>query len=224
MNRVFYDRKEAIVSYCKGKVVLDLGCTQHRMMGNEINEKEWLHWQIKQVAHELIGIDYLKDEVDRLNSIGYNIFCGNVEHIDRISLPLKHIDVIVCGELIEHLSNPGLFLDSVREVMQNMTMLIITTPNVYSLHRINLVLSGWYEDEWLNKEHKTWFSFETLKQLLCSHEFCEVDWGYYSHPLIQRSRLSLLKERVKRRINYKHINQVELEEGLFFVSKIKDEI
>ena len=135
MNNLFYDRKDSIVNYCKGKVALDLGCTQHRMMGKEINEENWLHYRIKQVAQKVIGIDYLKDEIKRLNNIGYNIIYGNIENIDKIELPVNHFDVIVCGELIEHLSNPGLFLKNVKTIMNDNALLIITTPNVYSRQR-----------------------------------------------------------------------------------------
>jgi len=224
MKNIFYDRKESVVNYCKGKVVLDLGCTQHRMVGREVKEKDWLHYRIKQVAQQVIGIDYLKDEIKRLNNIGYNIIYGNVETIDKIKLPIKNPDVIVCGELIEHLSNPGLFLESVKKIMNNNTLLIITTPNVYSRQRIKLMLNKKYEREWLNKEHKLWYSFETLKQLLNSFGYQEVSWGYYCPSVKNKGMFWKIKQIIKRKINYKHCTQIELEDGLFFVSKVKNEI
>jgi len=224
MKKIFYDRKESVVNYCKGKVVLDLGCTQHRMMGKEVKEEDWLHFRIKQVAQKVIGIDYLKDEIKRLNNIGYNIIYGNVENIDKIKLPINHFDVIVCGELIEHSSNPGLFLKNLKKIMNDRTLLIITTPNVYSRQRIKLMFDKKYEKEWLNKEHKAWYSFETLKQLLKSYDYQEVSWGYYCPPVKNKGMLWKIKQIIKIKINYKHCNQVELEDGLFFISKIKDEI
>lgn len=224
MENLFYDRKESTVNYCKGKVVLDLGCTQHKMMGKEIKEENWLHYRIKNVAKKVIGIDYLQDEVDRLNNIGYYIIHGNVETIDKIKLPINNPDVIICGELIEHLSNPGLFLENVKKIMNNSTLLIITTPNVYSRERIKLMLDKKYEKDWLNKEHKSWYSYETLKQLLVGYNYQEVEWGYY-RPDIKKdvNMLWEMKQIIKRKINYKHCNQIELEDGLFFVSKVNDE-
>jgi len=224
MKKIFYDRKESVVNYCKGKVVLDLGCTQHRMMGKEVKEKDWLHFRIKKVAKKVIGIDYLKEEIKRLNSIGYNIIYGNVENIDKIKLPINNFDVIVCGELIEQLLNPGLFLKNLKKIMNNRTLLIITTPNVYSRQRIKLMFDKKYEKKWLNKEHKAWYSFETLKQLLKSRDYQEVSWGYYCPPVKNKGMFWKIKQIIKRKINYKHCNQVELEDGLFFISKIKDEI
>jgi len=218
-EKLFNGRIESIVDYCKDKIVLDLGCTQHKMLGKEVNKNNWLHYRINRVAKELVGIDYLKDEVERLNKKGYNIVYGNVEHIDDISLPIKSFDVIVCGELIEHLPNPGLFLKNVRKIMSNSTILIITTPNVYSKERIRLMQNKKYENEWLNKEHKCWFSFETLKQLLKTYNYQEIYWGYHNSSF-QHDK-SLIKM-VKKIINYKHCNQIELENGLYFISKINN--
>jgi len=214
----------AIGEIKEGDVVLDLGCTQHRMMGKEVKEENWLHFKIKQVAQKVIGIDYLKDEIKRLNNIGYNIIYGNIETIDKIKLPINNFNVIVCGELIEHLSNPGLFLKNVKKIMNNSTLLIITTPNVYSRQRIKLMLNKKYEREWLNKEHKSWYSFETLKQLLNSYGYQEVSWGYYLPSVKNKSVFWKIKQPIKRKINFKHCNQIELEDGLFFVSKVKNEI
>ena len=39
MKKIFYDRKNSIINYCNGKIVLDLGCTQHKMMGKEVKEE-----------------------------------------------------------------------------------------------------------------------------------------------------------------------------------------
>lgn len=226
MKTLIYDRKESIVTYCKDKVVLDLGCTQHRMMGEEVKEKDWLHFKLKQAAQKVIGLDVLKDEVERLNKVGYNIMCGNVENIDKIQFPINKFDVIVCGELIEHLSNPGLFLTNVKKIMDYKTLLIITTPNVYSRQRIELMLNNKYEKEWLNKQHKCWYSFETLKQLLISYDYQEVSWGYYSSPFIitNGNIFWKLKQTIKRKSNYRHYNQVELEDGLFAISKVKNRL
>lgn len=226
MDNIFNGRIESIVNYCQDKIVLDLGCTQHRMMGREVEEENWLHFRIKQVAKNLIGIDFLKDEVERLNNIGYNIIYGNIETIDKIRLPVCNFDVIVCGELIEHLVNPGNFLERVKSIMTNHTLLIITTPNVYSMERIQLMLNKQYENEWLNKEHKCWYSYETLKQLLDGCNYQEVAWGY-NRRTFQKENMNLywkIKQIIKKKINYKHCNQIELDDGLFFVSKVKDKI
>ena len=218
---VFENRISSVVELCKDKNVLDLGCTQHRMLGQEVEIENWLHWRIKQVASSLVGVDYLQDEVDRLNKKGFNIVCSNVYDLHPDHIHLEKIDVIVCGELIEHLPNPGTFLMTVKKLMTENSILVITTPNAYDLHRMNLMLRKRYEDQWLNKEHKCWYTFNTLMQLLEFCGFAEVQWGYYGG---RKAPVTFLKRRIhalKKRFNYKHISQVELSEGLFFVSKAK---
>ena len=42
-------------------------------------------------------------------------------------------DVIVIGDLIEHLSNPGLMLYRIKKFCDERTKIIITTPNAFGL-------------------------------------------------------------------------------------------
>ncbi len=169
MNLV-YGRIESILKYCVDKVVLDLGCSHHDLYEDRLKKHQWLHSRICQVAKSTVGVDYLESEVYKLRRLGYNVILGNVEELYKLNLERK-FDTIVAGELIEHLFNPGLFLDSVKTLMSNKTRLIITTPNVYAYHRIKLKLDRQFEEHWLNPEHVCWYSFQSLKQLLLRKEF-----------------------------------------------------
>src|SRR3989344_4764139 len=105
-SRIITDRYALIKKYCAGKDVLDVGCVDHN--ANEELENSWLHKIIKSVAKSVIGVDFEENEVQKLRAKGYNIVVGDVETV-TIG---KTFDVIVAGELIEHLSNPGLFLEN----------------------------------------------------------------------------------------------------------------
>jgi len=138
-------RIELIKNLCKDKNVLDLGCVDHdsRLERNDL----WLHKHIKNVANNLIGVDYLREEVENLKKKGYNIIFANVENFDLN----KKFDIIVAGELIEHLENPGKFLDSVKKHMHKDSILIITTPNCFSIRRmIGVIFFGKLKE---NREH-----------------------------------------------------------------------
>ncbi len=50
-----------------------------------------------------------------------------------MTLILYDFDIIIAGEIIEHLGCPGAFLRSTRFIMNTKTDLILTTPNVFSL-------------------------------------------------------------------------------------------
>jgi len=82
-------------------------------------------------------------------------------------------DVVVAGELIEHLNNPGKFFSALMEVMTPETLLILTTPNV---HAMKLALYTLLGKERVNEDHRFFFSFSTLSRMLIVHNFRPVEW------------------------------------------------
>ena len=101
-SRIISDRYILIKSVCTGKDVLDVGCVDH-VASEEMNRPLWLHKIIKSVAKSVTGVDFEREEVEKLRAKGYDVIYGDVETVDMG----KTFDVVVAGELIEHLSNPG---------------------------------------------------------------------------------------------------------------------
>ena len=84
--------------------------------------------------------------------------------------------MIVAGELIEHLSNPGIFLKNMHMHLKNSGRFIITTPNAYALrYTIKHLLSGIVVP---NSQHAFYFDYFTLKELCERHDFL-VEESYY---------------------------------------------
>lgn len=81
----FYSKNGFILSRCKNKNVLDLGCIEHDLFQERMKKKEWLHMNIQKVAKSLIGVDILKEYITELNEKGFNIFFGNVEKLDEVA-------------------------------------------------------------------------------------------------------------------------------------------
>ena len=212
----YFDRQDKIVEYCNDKTVLDLGCIMHDEFEWRLKKGEYLHEKIVKIAKKVVGIDYLEQYIPMLKEKGYDIRYGDVEHLEAVELN-ETFDVIVAGELIEHLSNPGLFLEGVKRFMHDQSILILTTPNPFHYVRRNLLLKG-EEKEWLNKEHSCWFSFQTLKQLLERHGYDEVKYWYYGENWRIGSIKKLIHGIIRRR--YKKIPH--LQEGLFFVAKLSN--
>ena len=115
-----------------------------------------------------MGVDILAKEVKLLNELGFNVVCADVEQMELG----RKFDVIIAGELIEHLDNPGLFLQRVKSHLEEDGLLILTTPNPFALGNafipIKLLLGGDYS---VNKEHKCWYCLKTLRQLLEKYGF-----------------------------------------------------
>jgi 2-polyprenyl-3-methyl-5-hydroxy-6-metoxy-1,4-benzoquinol methylase len=106
------DRFDVMKKHIEGRTVLDCGPG-----GEQIKpEEEWwqnlfLHRKIRELAKECIGVDKDAAAVKTLRKMGFDIYLGDLE---RISLARK-FDVVIAGKFIEHLSNPGLFLERVKE-------------------------------------------------------------------------------------------------------------
>lgn len=138
------DRARFILDKCKGKKVLDIG-------GSGLMAT-WL----KEVAYTIT--------VDRQDAD----ICIDVEKDD---LPQGEYDIILCGEILEHLSNPGIFLDKLHQYYRP---IIITTPNAFGNSRARVGIEN------VNREHVAWYSYHTLKVLIERHGFILHEWHWYN--------------------------------------------
>lgn len=162
-------RIEAILRRVNYGSVLDVGCIQHSVE-KESND-EWLHKHLYKQANSVLGIDILESDIENLQDKGYNVTVGNAETFD---LEIE-FDYIVAGELIEHLSNPGLFLDRCYEHLSAEGRLIITTPNVWGIAYLKRL--AFNKEVHCNPEHTGWYDTRTLRQLLERHGF-KADVSY----------------------------------------------
>lgn len=167
---VYKNKYDWIVKYIKDKKVLDLGCIQHNI--DKTKKSNWLHGKIVKDAGSVLGVDYLKDEVIALNKCGYNIIWADVE---TMKLENKY-EVIVAGDIIEHLSNFGYFLERVKEHLDSKGIFLLTTPNPVNLFRFLRQLYKGYCVA--HPEHTCWFTEQVIKQLMEKHGFEIIDIGY----------------------------------------------
>lgn len=61
-----------------------------------------------------------------------NAIAGNVERLEEVKIS-GQFGLIVAGDIIEHLSNPGLMLDGVKRFCAPQTTLAISMPNAFGL-------------------------------------------------------------------------------------------
>lgn len=168
MTKIFRKR-DFILNKCKDKSVLDLGCVEHDLFNNRIKDGTWLHMNFKTVAKSLVGVDILREYIPELQNMGYSIFYGNVEKLEEVKeLKDKKFYVIIAGDLIEHLYNHGMFLDSIKLFCHKNTEIIITTPNCFSTH---FFIPNLLKEETGREDHTCWFSEKTLKQLFIMNGF-----------------------------------------------------
>lgn len=182
-------RVDFIKEMCAGKKVLHLGCTNSPFTEVSIKNKMLLHHDLKNVAEELYGFDYDAEGLEIFKREGEeNIFWADLENLADVALD-KTFDVIIAGEMIEHLSNPGLFLRGIKRFMNDQTKLIITTINAYSGMRIvTYGLRGkGGANEPVHPDHVAYYSYRTLslvvnRENLAVNEFLYYDLGAEHRP------------------------------------------
>lgn len=153
-----------ILEICTGKDVLDCGCVGNAAETPE-DAKQTSHEQIRRKARYCLGVDIWKEEIEKRREMGYNVMYGNVETMDLG----RRFDVIVAADLVEHLGNPGMFLERAREHLRDGGTLCLVTPNAHSLNTAAKALLGVRTA--VNPEHTCWYDPTTLRQLLARYGF-----------------------------------------------------
>ncbi len=169
------DRQAFMLSYCSGKNVLDIGCADYPMTEEKARNGDLLYTNLYEVAAKVTGVDYSREGVEVLRSLGYeNLIVGDAENLAALELD-ESFDVIVAGELIEHLMNVGKFFEGVRSRMTADTSLILSVPNAHAAKRFLRILFG---SELVNKDHAYYFSQANI-ELLCERHSLRIDECYY---------------------------------------------
>lgn len=183
MEREFdlVQRLELVKSMCKGKSVLHLGCTNWPYTYDAIDAGTLLHSDLAEVSSELYGFDFDQEGIEALASKGYDhLYRADLENLDEVNLD-KRFDVIIAGEMIEHLNNPGRFLSGIKRFMNPITLLVITTINAYSGMRFFVYgLRGQGGNlEPVHPDHVAYYSYSTLKLLLERHGYEVTNFLFY---------------------------------------------
>src|SRR3989344_7621255 len=169
-----------IYPYIKDKEVLDIGCIEHDLERKD-KERIWVHDFLRQNAKHVVGIDILKKDIEILKKQGYDVYCQNAETF-KLN---KKFDVIFAGELIEHLSNPGLFLEKCKFHLKKDGFLIITTPNAFCLARLFGGFVFFTNDLDVNPEHTAWYSPKVIKELLRRYNFNIEKFSFVDYPTLK---------------------------------------
>jgi len=162
------DRVTFIKNACVGKKVLHLGCTDYPFTKEVIKNEMLLHFELGKIAKELYGFDFDERGIKILSEAGVeNLYLSNLEKLEEVDLD-QTFDVIIAGEMIEHLSNPGLFLKGIQRFMNGSTNLLITTINAYCGMRMLTYgfrgRGGAHEP--VHPDHVAYYSYSTLKVLI----------------------------------------------------------
>ena len=158
---VVKNRREWIVERCKGKVVLDVG-----------HASGPLHQQISAAARQTFGLDR---EASGPQDVAMDL--DKVNGCDSLPFPPElGIEIVVCGEVLEHLANPGWFLERLGRTLPAAEV-IVSVPNAFSAGGRRWLATN---QENVNRDHVCWYSWFTITALLKRYGYHVLEWAWYN--------------------------------------------
>ena len=116
----------------------------------------------------VVGIDVNEAAAAEARQVCEQVLVGDVETME-LPFPEGSFDVVVCGDLIEHLRDPVAFLARVRPLLRPGGRLVLTPPNIANwAMRLGLLAGRWrYTDRGiLDRTHVHLFTKKSLEEAL----------------------------------------------------------
>lgn len=167
-------RVDYLMQACRGRRVLHLGCANQPYTATTLADGSLLHLRLQAIAAELWGLDDDAGALELLRGHGCTrLVRADLQALERLpedafdGLGAHGFDVIVAGEVIEHLPSPGLFLHGIQALMAPHTTLLLTTVNAYCGFRFaTYALRGRRgRTEPVHPDHVAYYSLATLRRL-----------------------------------------------------------
>lgn len=186
------DRISFLVQLVDGQRVIHIGFADSGCRHMQSGVGMWLHDHLAQRAASIIGLDVDPAGVEAARHAGFDAYVADCRDAgDVAALNLAPADLVVAGEVIEHIDAPGAFLDAVALLVRPGGLLVLTTPNASGLGNASAALAGY---EMQHPDHLTLFSCRTLTTLLERHDWSVVQVATYV------PRLKPLAERPSRKV------------------------
>lgn len=182
------EREDFLIRQASGTIALHVGCVDSGLLRERIASGTHLHMRLAAVAAELWGLDTDETGIQELKRHGFeNLISGSAE-APPPDLPVQYFEVIIAGEVIEHVRNVGMFLDSLARLLRPNGILLLTTPNALRFYNPIAALLG---RELVHPDHLQWFSPHTLRCAIERGPFVvEEMCAYKKAPRVRLSRSS----------------------------------
>jgi len=167
------DRIEYICTAADQHRVIHVGFVDAGFETMQHESGTWLHAHLARYAKSLVGLDVDAAGVRTARELGYEAYAVDCTRADAVrELGLEPAEVIIAGEVIEHVDDPGLFLDAMQALLADDGVLVLTTPNASGLLNVAALLAGY---EINHPDHVTRFTWLTLTNLLKRRGFEPIE-------------------------------------------------
>ena len=152
-----------------GSRVLDVGCSSG-----------YLARPLTERGCAVVGIELDPAAAAAARDVCEDVLVGDVETMELPFRP-SSFDVVLCGDLVEHLREPQRFLERARPLLCEGGRLVLTTPNVANWTiRAGLLFGRWRYTERgiLDRTHAHLFTRKTLEEALVAAGYRIVAFDY----------------------------------------------
>jgi len=169
--RGFAGKLELLERHCRDRFVLHLGAVGETCQDTErrvARAADSVHAHLTRIARACVGVDNDAPSVTALTKRGIfdNLVLADATLLHRHEVDLPAVDVVVVGDTIEHLADPGRLLDAVNALSDRHTRLVVTTPNALGLGIFLRNVAGQPVE---GPDHVCSFNAYTLTNLLARH-------------------------------------------------------
>lgn len=99
--------------------------------------------KMQNLAEVVVGVELMKlPETSQENTLIDELYFGNFETLD-LKFQAASFDVIICGDVLEHLIDPWLVVQKLKELLKPNGLLIVSCPNIrYYETFVNIFIKG----------------------------------------------------------------------------------
>jgi len=162
------DRLDVLAELCQGRSVLDVGCVAHD-------------------PARCVGLDVDAEGVAALRHAGFDVVVGDVGRAGEAVGDRAPFDVVVAGEVIEHLGCVDGIFEGAAQVLTSDGRLVLTTPNPYAPWRVR---AGQQGVVWENADHVSYLFPSGIAELADRHGFALEWWCTLQLPFTSSLRRS----------------------------------
>lgn len=171
------DRIDFLADQARSRRVIHVGFVDTGCRSMQNTAGTWLHAHLAHGATSLVGIDVDEVGVKEAEVAGYEAYavdCRDREAVE--ALEIAPAQLVIAGEVIEHVDDPGNFLAGLHALVAPGGQLIITTPNAYGLFNVFASLA---HREINHPDHVVMFTWRTLTNLASRHGWRPVETAMY---------------------------------------------
>ena len=140
--------------------ILDVGCAAG-LLGKVLKEQN--------SAREVWGLEIVPQVAAEAKLRLDHVLVGDVEQMDPLPLPEHFFDCVICGDVLEHLKEPGTFLRRLRKHLLPAATLIANVPNIAHWSIVMQLLQGQFSyanKGLLDRTHLRFFTPESFREML----------------------------------------------------------